>query len=254
VVITPLNSNMKYFLAIITLSVINGCGFLLVKIGGLDNNKVSISKLSNQKIELICIPMHHVGTIIFYNNVKQIIDSLVSRGYYCYYEGAERKHNDSLIRDTYTKKLRYLISSSFGKGNYYDSSTKMFSNGVWYKGNLNLIPQPKSNYFFDPSNSSMADYPLDLLVNEYESKFGEIILDSCNLNTTLKSECNCTLAPKESKLLFSRNYIHEFRNNIIVDSITNNNRKKIVLVYGENHIEEVSELLKLKDKNWRKIE
>ena len=47
-----------------------------LKNAGIFDNRISVRKLSNDKKDLVFMPMHHIGKQAFYDDVKSQIDSL----------------------------------------------------------------------------------------------------------------------------------------------------------------------------------
>ena len=97
-------------------------------------------------------------------------------------------------------------------------------------------------------NYQIVDVPYADLIDLYEEKYGKVILDSCDLKTSLGNSFNCKLAPKAQREIFKSKYILEERNRVISETVRNSPYKKILLIYGADHLKGIKNFLEGKNK------
>ena len=73
--------------------------------------------------------------------------------------------------------------------------------------------------------------------------YSKIILDSCDYKTNLKEKYSCTMLDETSKKIFNKEIILKKRNENLVIKIRQNKNDKLLIIYGENHFEEVKKIL-----------
>ena len=104
----------KIILLILFTIILSSCSsftmnYALNKLGIYDD-QVKISAYENKQSKVLLIPMHHVGTQKFYDDVKNKIDSLNKIDYSFYYEGIkiDSTNRDSINIDKDIRKLRKI--------------------------------------------------------------------------------------------------------------------------------------------------
>ena len=136
---------------------------------GIYDDKVEISKLTNNNKELLFIPMHHIGTKSFYTDVTKKVDSLENLGFYFYKEKVTRSQNDSIV----LLKLRKITGIPFSKKNtsYTGIFDSIYEGKIKYK--KELIDQPTYiGLGVDTLKSRNVDVTMRDLIQYYESKYG----------------------------------------------------------------------------------
>ena len=208
---------------------------------GIYDENSKIEKLRGEN-EIIIIPMHHIGTENFYNNVRKKVDSLTNLKYKIFYEMIltdNMKSNDSirqkLIDTTMALKFRKAFGllgiSSKGATNYVD-----FFKEKGIKIKKNLVPQPNLTDLGLKNNlSENVDATMDELIRAYENKYGNIILEDYDFKTKLFNDYDRNKCEhKINKKVFDEFVLH-YRNNVVLSKICQNKDAKIAIIYGKAH-------------------
>lgn len=202
-------------------------------IGIYDKNAKVIS-LSNDSKSIICFPIHHIGTKEYYMDIEKKVDSLISNGYYVYYEG--------LIQDTlnnHENSRKFRKEFGFIAKNYVGLIKTKAGNNFEYKEEI--IDQPKFNFYSLIKSSRNVDVSLKEIIKQYEISNGKIVLDSCDLFTPIDKEITC----RKVKILSDdspewKNLVLDFRNKNLFEEIKNDSiHDKLILLYGKKHIDAV---------------
>jgi len=204
---------------------------------------VEVAELTNKKKIVEFIPMHHVGKPEFYDGVKEIIAHYKNEGFVVYYEGTGMISGlDSITRDHYERKFRRML------GVYVDTTgyAHYFHDKGLFKG---LIDQPRYYKLGIDSNDVNVDIKKYKLVDAYEEKFGPIKLEQ--IDTALRFD---QVYPPGLKLPKEKvmSIILDYRNQNLASHIQNSSDKKIVVIYGEEHLKGVYQLLKSFDPSWKR--
>lgn len=213
---------------------------LALKLIGVYDDSVKLTKLAKDEREVVFIPMHHLGTPLFYNDVKNKIDSLKQQGYFFYTEEVKGDKKDSIN----IRKAIKLTGVPYSRNNagykaYFDS---IYKGRVKFK--KELMNQPSSVQFgLDEKNSMNVDVSLKEMIGYYESKYGEIKLEPCDFEKSFYEKPNCRKKPI-SKEIEQEVYVN-FRNKVIIENYLNDPHQKVVLIYGGNHLKGIKgELIK----------
>ncbi len=211
---------------------------LAMKIVGAYDDQVIISKLSNNEKEVVLIPMHHLGTVLFYKDVKLKIDSLKQKGYYFYTEEVKADKKDTIT----IRKAIKLTGVPFSKNNL---GYKHFFDSL-YKGKIKLkkelVDQPKPiELGLDSLNSRNVDVTFKEIVDYYEKKYGELKLQPCDFKKSFYERPDCKDAMISKKI--KDDVILDFRNRNIVDVLVKDKRQKIAIIYGGGHFKGIREAL-----------
>lgn len=208
---------------------------------GIYDEKVKLEHLKG-KNDIVLIPMHHLGLQSFYNDVQNKVDSLVNNNHIVFYEmimtknskskdSSQQKLIDTIMVLKFRKAFGLLGMSKNGSSNYKD-----FFKEKGIKIKKELVPQPKlSALGLTCTSCENVDATMDELIESFEEKYGEIILEEYDLKTPFyetydKNKCKI----KVNKKNFDEFVVH-YRNNKIIEQINRNNNKKIAIVYGKNH-------------------
>lgn len=208
---------------------------------GIYDEKVKLEKLTGEN-DIVLVPMHHLGTKSFYDDVKNKVDSLVNNNHIVFYEMIMTDNSKSkdtsqqkLIDTTMVLKFRKAFGLS-GMSKNGSSNYKDYFNEKGIKIKKELIPQPKlSNLGLICNSCDNVDATMDELINAYENKYGKIILEEYDLKTPFYENYdkkNCKI--KIDKKMFNE-FVVNYRNHKIINQINQNIHKKIAIVYGKNH-------------------
>lgn len=212
----------------------------LEKVGAYDE-KVITSKLIGIDKEIVFIPMVHLSTELFYADVKNKIDSLNKKGYYFYYEQTK----GSLKEDTILRKIRKIRGIPFSKNGYNSLLDSLLNKRQRSKLKKEVINQLDYKAFgLNKQNSVNVDATLRQIVEYFEYKYGELVLESCDYNNSIFEKTDC-----DQKEIDKQKYDEvaiAFRNNLVVEYLLNDNsNSKIAIIYGRYHIEGIKkELIK----------
>ncbi|MFC4634784.1 hypothetical protein ACFO3O_12755 [Dokdonia ponticola] len=230
----------KSFYILLSLLLLTSCKSKLINIylenQGVYDKHVSLHHLQNEKEkEIIFIPLFHIGTQEFYNDISSKIDSLDKQGFYFYYELVEVTNNDTILR-----KHKKISGKPYGKTGNLDIINSL-SNGK-FKPKEKIISQPNySSLGLNKLNSKNVDITLEEIVYLYEKKLGKIFLEPCDYETTLYelTVCNDIITKKNKEVLTDLRL--NYRNQVVIKEIISDSRQKIVIIYGKGHYEGIKE-------------
>lgn len=231
---------MRFFLLVSLIILCQSCIKKMLRSVGVIDNKVTLKKINFADKEILFLPMVHLSEPQFYEQCQRVIDSLVNKGYFIFGEGVStKKGNLTTGKDTLNmKKIRKVV----GIDPFNLSANKIIMN--WSK-KYNVILQPRSLYVEkDTIYRKIVDYSVEELVNFYEREKGVIVLDECDLNTSLDKEYTCQKANKENRKYFMEEIALKRRNELIAKTIKTSSKNKILLIYGAKHYEGIKEILK----------
>jgi hypothetical protein len=200
-------------------------------------------ELRSQTKTVEFIPMHHVGTQEFYEHVAQIVKFFKAAGYIVYFEGVELESKmDSATADMYARKFRKMIGVSLdtlGYAHYFHE------HGLF----RNLVDQPRYHQFGVDSGDVNVDVEKYQLVDAYEKKYGQIELSYIDKKLGMDEAY-----PGKERLSMKkvRYAIVDFRNEHLAHYIQNSADEKIVVIYGEEHLEGTYQILKRLNSTWVK--
>lgn len=184
------------------------------------DSNVQVTEIANCiDKKIIFIGTHHIGTKLYYNNILSLIDSFHTLGYAVYYEGirADTNGNGFMFKKQIGMKYKRIEGQSYNIHEFYQKVAS------YYEG---LITQPS----FDSLGMTDIDVNADVSVRDvvefYESKYG-LVHDSIPLQKNYQE---------------IRNDIHQtFRNKYITSLITKSEQKKIVILFGLEHLVKLQE-------------
>uniref|UniRef100_UPI0037BFC23E hypothetical protein n=1 Tax=Flavobacterium sp. TaxID=239 RepID=UPI0037BFC23E len=180
------------------------------------------------------IPLRHLGTPNYYDNLKNTLSKYQKSGYVVYYEMLKKE--DSI--DNYLRKFRKITSL---KTNLEDKSQTDYKKILFervrkidadFEFKKELIPQPNyDNLILDMKNSKNVDITTEQFVTEYERLYGLVLLDSCDyINNWEKTSCITNQLKGLDKITI------DFRNsNVIYETVLSSNNN-ILILYGEAHM------------------
>lgn len=213
-------------------------GFLSAN--GIYDDKVEFQHTSFEGKDIVFFPMHHVGTENFYSHTKTAVDSLSDKGYHFYYEKVESKSTS----DTLRRKIRKIIGIYSSNG-YKKQLDSVFPNLKYKKP---IVDQPAYELLgLNPANSTRADLDAEEIVQKFEEEHGAIKLADCDLKIPLNSNYEkCRKEDRFDKSVDVDKFLLGLRNAHVADVIQNSSYKKIVIIYGKEHIKGILDELKNK--------
>lgn len=225
---------------------------------GLLDKKIPLKYISNGEKKILFFSIHHVGQKEFYDDAKRKVDSFMKIGYTVYYENVRvGPIKDSLQKDTIYRKARKITGVDFmavgSNAGYIDTvnQTIMGKKSKFIK-KYHLVNQPIGIIpFSDTANVRNVDASFVQLVRECENKFGSIKLEKYDFETNFGEKYK--LQKKKDKEI-TKYFIYIFRNNLIVNTILNDQRNKIILVYGAAHFNGILENLQKADKRFKEVD
>jgi len=228
------------FLIILNLvSCKNYLATIAVKYAGVYEDKENLHTVNYNEKKIVFIPMHHLGTKSFYNDVKNKIDSLKNENYYFIYELPSANN----INETIVRKFRKIVKNPLSKEASYTKQFKALYPNIKYE--KPLIDQPSYEELgLTVENSERADADYRDVVDYYEKKYGEITLTDCDYKTSIYE--NYTKCKEENKVPLKQHndVLVNFRNDIVVKNIKESPHQKIAVIYGEEHMKGIFEKLK----------
>ncbi len=215
---------------------------------GIYDNKIKLEKLSNDNKEIVLFGMHHIGKEEFYNDVKTKVDSLIKKDYYFYIEGVSSQFadktnltkEDSLILIDLAYKFRKINGKPLiSKKLNTDYLTYFKENGINIKENL--VKQPSYlELGLSENNSKNTDLSIEKILENYEKKYGKVILESCDYDTKFHNESTCSKKP--DKKIYDEMMMRD-RNNNVISHILKEKKLKIAIIYGKAHFVEIKDSL-----------
>ena len=236
---------MKKIGVFIFFIVITGCTSYKVNLAfnlmGMYDDYAKLDKLTNNNKQVIFIPMHHIGTKRYYDDVKKKIDSLENSGFHFYTEMVNGDANDTMAV-LKIRKITGIPSSKENKG-YREMLDSIYNGKIKYK--KELIDQPSyKDMGLDSIKSKNVDVTINEMIHYYEAKYGEIKLEKCDYETSINKKSTCK--GKSINKKHSADAMINFRNKHIIEELLKDKNEKIAIIYGAQHFIGIrEELLKL---------
>jgi hypothetical protein len=222
--------------ALLIMLLLSGCQ-IVQGLSATMSKKVKPHYYSYEDKSIIFTPLVHFGRKEFYANLKDSIVSWKKNDYTIFYEqigsGQTFLGLDSVSFDRLRRKFRHIDGGNVGSAEDYEKELQE----VFKKG----IAQPKYEDLGIDSTDVHADITFTDLVAQLEGLYGEIILDSCDYATHLDSTYTCSKGMKTKKL--DPIYV-DYRNQFVIDQVTNSEHDKIVILFGAAHRKGMKKLLK----------
>ena len=219
---------------------------------GIYDENASVQVYTNFNKTVAYIPMKHIGPKQFYQNVTNKVDSLQAEGYIVFLEGTpvDSINLTKAQQDTVKLKMRWVTGIAFNKKGYLDTVNETFM-GMPFKNKKGIINQPRYRKLgIDTIKDRLVDVKMNLLIHEYESKYGKIKLEDCDYGTPIELDiykCHPIDIDKRNYILL------EYRNRMLAEGIMNEKHHKVAILYGAAHEPGMFEELKALDPNWRKV-
>lgn len=204
---------------------------------GILQDKAELKKIPHKDQDILFLPMHHLGTRPFYQDVQNKVDSLAQQGYFFYLEmiSAKADGTDDLM------KLRKIFGMGLPTNGYQKALELITTKIKSLRGKLILQP-PYADWNLNDQNSQNVDATLAGVIKRYEAENGEIILENCDLKVpdiTQNTRCRYNKKLKQAY----NTLLLEYRNKIIAEKVLSEKRQKLVLIYGEGHYPGIKKLL-----------
>lgn len=223
----------------------------MLKRHGIYEDKAIVYTYTNIKKTVAYIPMRHVGTKGFYQNVTSKVDSLQAKGFIVFMEGTpvDSINLTKAQQDTVKLKMRWITGIALNKKGYLNTINGTLM-GKRFKNKKGIINQPRyRNLGIDTLKDKLADVETNLLVDEYERVYGKITLSDCDYKTSQEKQYKChTIDHHRMDYI-----ILYYRNKKLAEAIMKEQHNKIAILYGARHETGMFEELKALDPNWRKV-
>ncbi len=214
---------------------------------------------------VLFIPMVHIANPEFYESVRKKIESKKAEGFIVYYEGTKWKaiddtikkqllnkpfvkyylgpqHIDSICQVVYRKKLNKFVG--------FVPDSALYQRYIPEKGFFSgMVVQPSARVLGTDYNDKNVDVGHNEMVDVYEKRFGEIMLEEADFaimpgNTYPKS----LKLPKDNV----KSILISYRDEYLARHIHSSTDKKILVLFGMAHMDGTFEQLRSLDKSWRK--
>jgi hypothetical protein len=224
---------MKATIFVVLVLTLVGCKSTLVNYAlekkGVYDDKITINKFSKEDSEIVFFQMAHIGTELYYKDAKTKVDSLEKLNFYFYFEKVKSdKSKDTIIRKSI--KITGIPLQRNGYMTSLDSILKVKNISLKKK----LISQPEYPILgLSESNSDNVDLTLKEIVDYYEKKYSVIYLEPCDFEVSVYENPKCPL--KLTKEVHDDLTLTS-RNNYVLQTISEEKRKKIAIIYGKGHL------------------
>ncbi|MCR5861404.1 hypothetical protein LRS05_04225 [Flavobacterium sp. J372] len=190
----------------------------------LENPAVETVVLKNKTVKFI--PISHAAQKKFYENLSKIIKDHKKEGYVVFYEQMKATKASSEV-DTLRLKFRKILP--------VEPTRKMFS--LITLAYPDVIAQPEYDQLGITDKDVNADITIAEYIAQYEKLYGPIKLEPCDFETK----------PGAGKCKQLQNNLDaitiDFRNTTVANMIKASKNKKILVVYGAQHIPGIKELI-----------
>ena len=207
------------------------------------SREIQLEKINHKEKEIFFIKMFHIGDEKFYSDIAKKIDSLRKEKFIVYYESvANESEIDSVLNDTSLRKLRKVLGYSID--NRLDTSQNILLDKYKIDSDNQIINQ-KNKILGINENDIKVDIPIYKLIAEFENRYGEIKLTSCDQKTDLSNhKYKCKKIDDNLRKKFKEEIIINFRDKNVAKKVAKGNDKKILIVYGGAHLEGIKTKLK----------
>ena len=206
------------------------------------NTEIKIlKKYKSDNKEIAFLGIRHLGHKMYYENIKKEITNYQNQGYFVFYEGLTNKDIDTLI----LRKFRKTLPLKFNMDDIYVLNFKIvLTNFISdkipnFKFPDNIIHQPAFNLLISNSlKSQNIDVSFANFVKTYEEMFGIIVLEDCDFKDKwTNTECYPVPHKYKNKIFI------DYRDEFLVKNIITSKKRKILIIYGEDHYKGISENL-----------
>lgn len=248
---------MRYHLVLITfLLLFSSCAeSLVLQSTGVLQNASRMHHLKNGDREIIFIPMRHLGKRNYYDFIQHHVDSLQKEGFVVFYESIAYQVDSAQQRDLYDRKFRKLVGHVMGSTKLYENSSdtsRILMAPIYRNLGSRIIQQPEYSFFkVDYNNAVVADIPKNVLLDEFEYTYGDIVLDSCDWNTPLNESYTCKPIKSRLRILFDKEFIMKRREENLAALVSDAAQKKILIMFGAAHYKGFLRHLRERNQDWK---
>lgn len=223
-----------WFVTLLLVTILMSPSCKIVKgIRYMNKKHVTVYDLKAGKKTVKMIPIVHFSTNSFYDDLKEKILKYKSEGFVVYYEQIKARKDSFSLSDKEYDLLRRKyrkISNGGASRQKYDELRTTFKN----KRAQPLYKEPGVT-----DADVNADIRISDLVDQYELRYGTIVLDSCDIKTDFKADYTCAGTKHNLKPIRI-----DYRNKHVANMVKNSTDKKILIVYGYGHKKGIKRLLK----------
>ena len=205
-------------------------------------DEAELYQFSNKNKTVGFIPMHHLGKLAFYEDVRVVVEHFKKEGYIVYYESARMDVLDSALEDQYNRKFRKMMGTHIDSSGY---AATFHAKGLF----KNLVDQPPYPQLGVDSFDKRVDISKNEIVDIYEKKFGPVPLDSADLRIPLDAAYPMSKRLPQNQLF---SIILDVRNHYLANAIRESQDKKILVIYGRMHLDGTFDELSKMEKGWKK--
>lgn len=184
-----------------------------------DNNINAFQIKNCLNKEIYFIGTHHIGTKLYYQNIKSLIDSFHSKGYVVYYEGIREDTSNLgfMFKKQIGMKYKRIMGKNYNHNKSYSEVASFFKD---------LIAQPPNDSLGKIITDIEADVSVRDIVEYYENKYGKVV-DSI---------------PQQKDYDLIINDINQtFRNKYLFSLISKSKHNSIVILFGDGHLSPLKE-------------
>lgn len=230
---------------------------LLVQSTGVLRDASKKFELRHADRSIIYIPMRHLGTRVYYDQIQAAVDSLQEAGYVVFYESIAYQVDSAAQRDLYDRKFRKLTGNRLGLQQCIETpgdTSRILRAPVYRKLGQRIISQPDYSFFLVNYETAVnADIPKNKLLDDFEYRYGAIQLDACDYDTPLQSPYSCKPMKTALKNKFDKEFIMQRREENLASLVADAPQKKILILFGTSHFKGFLRNLQARDPRWTKI-
>ena len=214
-------------------------------------------ELRNGNRTVIYIPMRHLGTRVYYDQIQNTVDSLQKSGYVVFYESIAYQVDSAAQRDLYDRKFRKLTGNRLALQQCVETpgdTSRVLRAPMYRKLGQRIISQPDYLFFrVDYETAVNADIPKNKLLDEFEYLYGTINLDACDFKTPLNEPYSCKPMKTALKNKFDKEFIMKKREENLASLVADAPQQKILILFGTSHFKGFLRNLQARDPKWVKI-
>jgi hypothetical protein len=228
----PVKHTLSLALSLVFIMLLPSCK-IVKGLRYMNKKHVSVYDLKTPGKTVKMIPIMHFGTNAFFDDLKEKVLKYKRDGFVVYYEQMKARREQFSLSDgeyaTLRRKYRYVSNGGASRKNYDELKTAF----------KNKRSQPLYKDLGITASDVNADINISDLVNEYEQRYGKIVLDSCNLHAPFDSAYTCKGSHKNLKPIRI-----DYRNQYVTNLVKTSADKKILILYGYGHKKGIKKLLK----------
>lgn len=219
---------------------LQSCYAILGELAGFNAKTVKEKKVEMPGKDVKYVGMMHLAKKEFYNNVAENVNKYQDQGYIMYLEGTPDTINGVKVHfdTTAIKKLRKILGNDLSRS--YSEHQNSEVQKIIKK--FELVGQPKYKDLAVRSYT-YADIPYFEMVEQFEKRHGEVVLDSCDLVTPLGARYKCSVSTG-LRQKFSKEIMQDLRNQKLAEKIINSTDKKILIIFGKAHFKPLRKEIK----------